>query len=197
MGFANTLEVLNKYGEEVVRRAKMNLNITLTIPTAKATGWRNGQPTGVKKGTKKRRVSASGKLRDSIAYEIKETDTEVMVNVLGADYWEVVDKGRKPKLSKGASPVKGVPVDTLAKWSETKKIKPRDLNTGKFIKNTPKNRQAMNFLMNRKIRWFGTAPTQFMTYALNDARSIFEDEITQAVLKDVAKNISDDNREGA
>lgn len=95
---------------------------------------------------------ATGSLRDSLTYNISKNKNGITIAFEGNDYAEYVDLGRRPG--------KGIPVDVLKKWLQLKKLD-----------------TSISFVINRKIREKGIAPSYFYTNALNDNMDGYNDAV--------------------
>ena len=65
-----------------------------------------------------------------------------------------------------------------------KGFRPRD-STGSFITNSEKNKKAMQFMMNRKIKYFGTKPFDFVSIAEKSMLNKFESKLNVSLEKDI------------
>ena len=116
----NTEAVLRQFAERVVKAAKLNLGATRTIT------YNDGK-------TKRRRQVSSGKLKDSIDYNLT-TGVHLLMSFTMEDYGKFIDEGvsgtkyKVPGGSRfgfGASASKGEPtrLESIKKWMKTKNIK--------------------------------------------------------------------------
>jgi hypothetical protein len=96
---------------------------------------------------------ASGKLRDSIQVNIKQSQGETVIQVLAEEYSKWVQSGRLPGK-------KGVPIDVLEKWIISRGLTGRD-KRGRFIK-----RRSFAFAIQNNIKKFGIRPSNFLDVAL-------------------------------
>jgi len=127
--------------------------------------WKNGQLQGTKKKTIRANSVASGDLVRSIR------------GVRVGDHWGIEMDKSGDYVRYGREKGKGIPVDALMKWIKDKKLKPRDVKTGKFLKRTKSNYRAMAFMMNRSIKEFGIEPFDFVTHVIPYVRSHFEKDV--------------------
>lgn len=116
---------------------------------------------------------ASGKLYDSIRYEVKETKKEFILSFIMAEYGQYVDKGVKPKKYLGMKRKKGGSkkskfIEALMKWCK--------------IKGLPTNAA---FPIRRNIWKFGIAPTNFFTIPTTRRQKYFEKELEKAMARDI------------
>ena len=68
-----------------------------------------------------------------------------------------------------------------------KRIQPRDMGTGRFKGKADEN--AMRFMMNRKIKYFGIEPFPFVTQARQQILPSFNKALTQAMSQDIKKGL--------
>lgn len=102
-------------------------------------------------------------------------------------YAEAIRAGRQPWANSKFKGNKGVPFkdpNVILEWANVKRLRPRDTKTGQFIPNTQRNRKAMAFLMNRKIKYFGIEPFDFKSIAQRTTMAKFKPEIDMAIKKD-------------
>lgn len=116
---------------------------------------------------------ASGKLYDSIRYEIKETDEKFSLSFFMADYGKYVDKGTKPSKyanmkRKGKSNRKSKFIESLMKWCAIKGI----------------NKNAA-FPIRRNIWKFGIKPTNFFTIPTTRRQKQLEKGTEKAIALDM------------
>jgi len=116
---------------------------------------------------------ASGKLYDSIGYNIKETDTKFTLTFVMEYYGQFVDKGIKPSKyanskRKGRKGGKSKFIEALMKWCR--------------IKGIPVNAA---FPIRAKIWRDGIAPTNFFTIPTTRRIKQFEKGVEKAMAKDV------------
>jgi hypothetical protein len=129
---------------------KINLGAKVKRKTYR-TNWKNGKPLNTRIKSIRANHIASGNLLKSI---------KVVKGVRGGygvtmwDYGKYVNEGR----DKG----KGIPVLAMQRWIQNKGLRPRNLSSGEFKKNTKNSRKAMAFCMNRKIKYFGIEAFPFI-----------------------------------
>lgn len=166
--FKHTSKVIDAFGDQVVNRAKKNLNTT---------GFRD----------KGRKISPSGStLYDSISQEIKETK-EGFIQEFGSstDYAPFVEEGRK----KG----KFVPIKPLMEYIKKKKIRLRRVRTNangqtinEFVPMTEKNIKSAAFGMSINIKRKGIKPSNFFGEALDTEFDKLPPELQDAYTQDLA-----------
>ena len=96
-------------------------------------------------------------------------------------YGDAIRKGRKPN--------KGIPINRMREWTKIKGLRPRDLQSGSFLKNTNSNRNAMGFLMNRKIKHFGIEPFDFIQMPRRVTMDKYMPQIREAITEDIKDNL--------
>jgi hypothetical protein len=132
---------------------------------------KNWKPVSTTKRTFKGNSIATSNLFESV----KVTGSDMVYNVEMADYAKYIISGRK----KG----KGLPPDVMLKWIKDKRIRPRI--GGKFVKVTKNTYKNMAFLMNRKIKYLGIAPFDFVEPARADVIKRFKGSLTKAMNTDL------------
>lgn len=161
----NTEDVLNQLGSDIVRLAKINLGATRVVDG------------------RRRRIDNSGTLRNSLSYNVVMLPTGgYRVEIQMADYGINVDQGRKPG--------KGIPIAELKAWIKSKPIRLRDLKTGRFLPTTDRGINTLSFLINRKIREKGIAPTNFISQPLEKSLVNLDDRLQRALISDFAELLS-------
>lgn len=99
-------------------------------------------------------------------------------------YADAIRAGRKPWANAKFKGDKGIPIDTMKQWTAIKRLRPRDPSSGQFLKNNSQNRRAMQFMMNRKIKYFGIEPFDFKRIAQQSMLAKFKPQIDAAILQD-------------
>ena len=118
---------------------------------------------------------ATGKLAKSIDYELIEALDMISVNILAADYFEVVDGGRR----KGAKPP---PTEPIVKWAKVRNIERFRDKRGRFISD-----KARAFIIARSIGKNGIKPTNVVKKSLRKLKSLQEKLLTDAAVEDLTK----------
>jgi hypothetical protein len=172
MEMTKTKQTLLKVAETWASQMKLNLQAKVKRTTVRAE-WQNGKPKNVTYKSIRANHVATGNLVNSI--EVIEKKKTYAVSMLW--YGEVIDKGR----AKG----KGIPVDVMKSWTDTRQIRPRNLKNGQFIKNTANNRNAMAFCMNRKIKYFGIEAYPFIEKSKEIAMQMHQQDVKENVGKDI------------
>lgn len=138
------------------------------------------------RSTTRRNAVASGNLVRSLQGWTQGLEFGVQMDWYG----QAVIDGRQPEGKNRGG--KGIPPDKMSQWSKMKGLKPRDIKTGQLLKNSPSNRKAMNFMMNRKIKHFGIEPFDFIKMPRRVTLDKYRDEIAAAVKKDIENNLRND-----
>lgn len=110
-------------------------------------------------------------------------------------YAEAIRAGRKPWPNSKYKGNKYIPPDAMKEWTQNKRLRPRDIKTGQFIPNTEKNRNAMRFLMNRKIKYFGIEPFDFKRIAQRTTMAKFKPAIDVAIKLDQQQYLNKTRKE--
>ena len=122
-------------------------------------------------GLKENNSDASGELDSSIEFKIKQTSKGIDLNISMLDYWEFVDKGRKP----GKQP----PISNILKWLTYPNV--RDKIRGGQSDAPIENPESLAFLIAKKIGREGTKGTDFAT-------NVFESKLIEKELPDLVLN---------
>lgn len=169
MDLQRTKEELNKFGKYVVQQARTNLT---------------------KKGHK-----SSGQLYRSITFFEDDYAKGSKIAFGMEPYGWYLDKGVKGSKSYYAdqgtaasrfsfkSSSKIPPIDSIAEWAKTKRIRLRD-DKGKFQKG---NYKSIGFIIARSIKEKGIAATLFFTKPFNRAFDRLPPDLSEALLKDLFK----------
>lgn len=176
MEFANLNSALKGFADFTASQMKINLGAKVTRKIYRSK-WKNGKPYNTRVKTIRANHDASGSLINSINVVKQKRGYGISMN----SYATYVEYGRQ----KG----KGVSPKELSKWINNKNLKPRNLVTGQFLKNNTKNKKAMAFMMNRKIKNFGIEPFPFIDMSFESADYKFKNAITEAMAKDIYKNL--------
>lgn len=118
-------------------------------------------------------INASGELANSVKYIIDDKVKgrfEVKLELL--EYWKYVEYGRKA----GKMP----PISAIKQWIEVKPIIPRPNKNGKL----PTINQ-LAYLISRKIGLEGTKGRGVLGERIENANTVFWEDIEDAILKDL------------
>lgn len=114
--------------------------------------------TNLTKGKK----NASKNLYDSLEFDFNVTENSIGIDFNAEDYWEFVDKGVSGTEKKYNTPFKYTnkkpPVDAMIRFARTKRIKPRNRETGRFITN-----KQFGFALSNYIFKQGIKPSHFFS----------------------------------
>jgi hypothetical protein len=102
-------------------------------------------------------------------------------------YGQNIIDGRQPfGKNKGG---KYIPPSALREWGKMRNLRPKDTKTGQFIKNTESNRKGMLFAINRKIKWFGIEPFDFVKMPRRYTLDKYTQPIKDAIRQDITNSI--------
>jgi hypothetical protein len=190
--FVETDRVLDQLGEDWVNWMIRELTVTRTRTAIRAKWKKSGgnwQVAGYTRKKYKGKISKGGPSTKTLDYRIEENaDGSKSLYLLGEEYLRFVDEGRAP-FGKPSQGFKGVPVKKMNRWVANSKIKPQNTVKGGFIANNPKNRRAMAFMMNRKIKHFGIEPTNIISESRDKALELNQQMLIDAIGADVANYI--------
>ena len=190
--YKNTEKVLKAAADFFASQARLELKATRPRTAIRAdwkkvgNGW---QVVGVRKQKFRAPYVASGNLVNSI----KPISRGLEFGISMDWYGQAIIKGRKPWPNAEFKGDKGIPLATMKSWATMKKMKPKDPATGKFLENSDKNKRAMQFMMNRKIKHFGIEPFDFRAIAYQTTMSKYRDKINDAVKQDIENQIKGDD----
>lgn len=174
IAYKNSQQVVADYSNKWAIACRQMLEVKRPRTSIRAKWKRVGngwQVVSVTKKTFRGNYVASGQLVNSIQSAPNGLNMGITMNRT-ADY---VQNGRKPG--------KGIPIDSMRNWTKMKRLQPRDLGTGRFKGNADK--QAMQFMMNRKIKHFGIEPFPFVRMARAEVLPKFNKALTTAMAKDI------------
>lgn len=120
---------------------------------------------------------ASGKLVQSVHYEIKVDDDSYIVGLNLEEYWKYVENGR------GAG--KFPPVGKIMEWIRVKPVIPRPLANGKL----PTEKQ-LAFLIGRKIAEYGTEGKKPLEKTIEEVNNEMLMSIKMAIMEDLKEDIN-------
>lgn len=137
--------------------------------------------------------SASGKLSESLDYELKVGANSIEFDFFAEDYWKFVDKGVKGKTSSAKAPnspyqfgsgtgKKGGLRSAIDKWVIQKGLNNVRDKQGRFI-----NRKQMVSMISSAIYNRGLRPTEFFSKPFEEGFKQLPDEILEAYGKDLDK----------
>lgn len=158
----NTEELLDSWGADIVKFAKININDRNRKRKSKITGK-------MRKG----KIDSTGNLRNSLDYDVEVFKNSFGFVVNGADYADDIDKGTRRKTS----------VNAVKSWM---KAKPVRLTSSKgFIKMTPARIENFAKFVAWKVSTIGSDRTNFLTDAIKDASNKYEKELIGVLFKDL------------
>ena len=153
--------VLNKFGKYVVQQSRSNLT--------------------------KQKKNVNKKLYNSIDYNLKENSDGFELYFQMEDYGVYQDRGVSGTKKKYDTPFrytnKMPPSKAFDKWGISKGIAPRT-KTGQFEK-----RKSLDFALARSIYYKGIRPSMFFTKPFEKAFKKLPQNIAEALIEDLTKNI--------
>ena len=175
------LQALQDYAERWVQLSKLELG-TYKPRKSRRTTWNGMTPSKSSIKIKKRRAVASGKLQESIEYNVQVTPDAGIVEYILEDYGKYVESGRKAG--------KGVPVKALQKWiREDRKMRYFNRKTNKFEAMTESKLNSLSFMINRSIKAFGIDPNPFIEPSMQRAYDEHLPKIEAAYALDIEDKI--------
>jgi hypothetical protein len=163
----NTDKVLNAWGADIVKFAKINIGDRNRKRRSKITGK-------LRKG----KIDSSGELRNSLNHEVETFANSFGFVINGADYANDIDQGTKRKTS----------VSQVKRWM---KVKPVRLTSKKgFIKMTPSRVENFARFVAWKVSTIGSDATYYLTDAIKDASKKYEKELYDSLYKDIEQSTS-------
>lgn len=182
MNYENLDKVLKQYGERTTQLAKLELG-TYKPRKVRTSTWNGMTPTSTKVTMRKRRAVASGKLQNSIRFNIDIKEDFAIVEFIMLEYGKYVEEGRKAG--------KGVPPNALKKWiTEDRKMRYFNRKTRRFESMTPSKLNALMFTINRSIKAFGIDARPFMKPSERRAMQEFADKIAKAFADDIEDDLT-------
>ncbi len=178
----NTINAMNVYAKEVVKRAKRNLKIKKKI---------NG---------KNRVTDNTGALAKGLSYKLVKSQNKLNIRFTSnQNYADFIEQGVKGSTSTYASASKSpfkfksqnLPQGVVENWINTKPIKLRDLATNQFISPTEQAKKQASFLIGRSIANKGIAPRHFFKDAIEETKKRFIVDLARGMVKDTFKNFKD------
>lgn len=172
MDFNKTKKALQDFGKNVVIAAKKNLK--------KKRKRRNG---------KSYPLVNSGELEKSVSQKVKGS---FQLEFMFADYGSYLDAGvdgtkkkygqRKFGLKTYSYKTKMPPIASILKWTNKKRLRLRNKETGKFMKG---GQQSLAFLIARSIFMYGKKPSYWFSDAFESAYKKLPQELIDKYALDV------------
>lgn len=160
-------DVLNRFGEELVRSYIEHLD--------------------------QRSIHATHDLANSVHYTVVVDERCIAVDLSLLDYWKYIEYGRRA----GKFP----PLSSIAEWIKVKGIQPMT-NTQSSVKKWTQHRgrirrndgripsiKSLAYLIGRKIKEEGIQPRPILASAIDDTYRRFEAAITEAMAKDITRDL--------
>jgi hypothetical protein len=168
--FKNTKSYLDNFSQEIVKLLKIEIGRSRRRRSMNPRGKNITAP-----------IDSTGELKDSIKSISKEQPSKISYNIESLAYGLTVDKGRKPNK-------KPPPVKDIAQWIKAKPVKLRD--AGKIVSMDDKKIMNLAGVIARSIGFYGTAPTNFISEALEASMGKL-DALGDSVGKDLMENVED------
>lgn len=170
--FDATKKVLDIYADDVIERAKKNLNTK---------GF----------AQKNRKINATKSLSKSLGYVVASNNKGLVIEFTSKKkYASIVEEGRK----KGYMPYK-----PLMNWIKAKKIRLRKVSvnkngqkTNKFVQMNHKNLKSAAIAMAKAMATYNRKPTNFMGDAMIWEFKKLPEQLGKAILKDTTEIIRDE-----
>lgn len=159
--------VLNAWGADIVKFAQINLGDRNRTRKSKITGK-----------TRRGKIDSSGDLRKSFNYDLEVFQNSFGFVVNSLDYASDIDTGARRKTS----------VSQIKKWMKQKPVR---LTSSKgFIKMTPSKIDNFAKFVAWKVSKIGSDATWFLTDAVKRASKKHEEDLTDALFKDLGQAYS-------
>ena len=182
-------QVLDSFASKVVKAARLNLGATRTIR------YNDGK-------TRRARMVASGKLQDSIQYDLSvkqnrdakgrfASGNNATLSFEMEEYGKYLDEGvsgvkyKVPGGSRFGYTNKRPPVDSIRDWMDQRNFRLRDLKTGKFIPSSEEGFKSAAFAISKKIYERGLPKTMFFQTPFQLEYEQLPDEIVKAFADDL------------
>lgn len=174
---ANQEAVMKAFAERVKKAAQLNLGATRSIR------YNDGS-------IKRRRNVSSGRLKDTISY-VTSIAPHPALQFFFERYGTFLDEGvdgtkyRVPGNSRFSFRSKQPPKKFILEWMRQRRVKARDLETGKFVKQTKENLDTAAYLIGRSIKLRGIPKTEWFSQPFRDEFAKLPPEYVEALGKDV------------
>lgn len=169
-------KVLERFAHNTALNARRALEAKRKKVSIRATWTKAGgewKPTSQTRRTYLGNSIASGRLARSLTGQATESAI-----IFEMDYYgQWIDQGRKPSK-------KFPPPLAMRQYLTDKKIRLRDVGTGRFTKSPEAAKKAVAFLIGRKIKAFGIPATGFFSTIFLRAYDKLPDEIAEALVLD-------------
>jgi hypothetical protein len=181
--FTYTKETIKLAMEKVIDKARSNLGVTKP--------WLQNDGK-----TRSKKIDTTGKLWKSLKVtELTESDGVFSCSFEMEDYGKFIDQGvsgtryKTPKPSPFSFKNEGVGVGmqyAIFEWMRAKRIRLRDLNTGRFKKGkiTSKSYESLAYVIARSVKRKGINQTFFFTKPLDEMDAKLPAMLADAFMKD-------------
>lgn len=119
---------------------------------------------------------ASGKLLNTVEFQVSQNGMEFEVSLTLQDYWKYLEYGTKPHWP---------PVSKLLEWVRIKPVIPRPDAEGRIP--TP---ESLAYLIGRKIAKFGTRGREALKDAIDEVNAEYADKLILALVADTEDYIA-------
>lgn len=167
--FKNTKSYLDNFSKEVAKLLRIEIGRSRKRRSMNPRGNNINAP-----------IDFSGKLRDSISIDSDQGEDSFIFNIESLAYGVTVDKGRKAGM-------KPPPVNEIANWIKRKPVRLRDAK-GRIVSRDDKKIMGLAGVISRSIGFYGTAPTNFISEALEASMGKL-DALGDSVGQDVMENV--------
>ncbi len=167
-------KILNTFGERVTKLARINLG----------------------KSKRGKRIDSSGKLRKSLGYKLNKSKNDVTFSfenygifvdagVVGKKNTRIMSGWDKSLFKRGRYKNKPPPFAAIRKWIDNKPIRPRNLNSGRFVSSKGNIKDKMAGAIRMSIYLKGKQPTLFFSDPFNDEFKKLPDDLLNGFGDDI------------
>lgn len=196
VNWRNTERAVSEASEYMAKQARLELEAKRPRTSIRAR-WRKIGKTWQAVGNRKQKIRKNFVASGALVRSIESAPDGTSIGISALWYAQAIIEGRKPWRGAGFNGDKGIPLSTMKKWTEVRRLRPTDPQTGEFLKNIEigkrggrkDNKRIMRFLMNRKIKNFGIEPFDFVGIARETTIAIEGDKIRKAIREDIIENL--------
>jgi hypothetical protein len=182
MNYAYTNAALKQELQKVIDLARRNLGVSKP--------WLQNDGS-----TRRKKIDTTGTLWKSLQItDITETDGVFSIGIMMEGYGNFIDQGVSGTRYKTPQPspfsfkndgVSRAMQSNILKWMGKKRIRLRDLTTGKFKKGGASSRKGLAYVIARGVKRKGINQTFFLTKPLNATLETLPVIIAEAIFKDL------------
>lgn len=183
----NRDRILEEFGQNVVRDAGIELGARQKRTSYRST-WKGGRPTSTIKRVRRYISTNTGELRRSLRYEVVEIMGSKLVVFYAEEYWYWVNFGRKGKIEKPEN--KSPKPQIILDWVKSKPILPQKGGGKGFAKRKGFDYNALAFLINRSMSYYGTDGTRFFSKTTDIYLEKLAEDLPKEIAKDIAQSLS-------